>query len=139
MFNLGYPGRNVDLCLIHFRVIEKFGGFDWYVAQCHGMLASGQHGVARLSRPAPSNLLFFQGKPSKTMVDCLATFVEEMQFQIKLILKIPRGHETLHNLVDEALLLKEARSWSHANLPYANVFGSFKIRPCCIDQIKQNS
>uniref|UniRef100_A0A0E0NE55 Uncharacterized protein n=1 Tax=Oryza rufipogon TaxID=4529 RepID=A0A0E0NE55_ORYRU len=49
-----------------------------------------------------------------------------------------RGHETLHNLVDEALLLKEARSWSHANLPYANVFGSFKIRPCCIDQIKQS-
>uniref|UniRef100_A0A0D9YRM2 Uncharacterized protein n=1 Tax=Oryza glumipatula TaxID=40148 RepID=A0A0D9YRM2_9ORYZ len=48
------------------------------------------------------------GKPSKTMVDCLATFVE-------------------------------ARSWSHANLPYANVFGSFKIRPCCIDQIKQVS
>jgi hypothetical protein len=112
MFNLGYSGRNVDLCLIHFRVIEKFGGFDWYVAQCHGMLGSGQHGVARLSRPAPSNLLFcecppiecllffssdymcaltfcfshlhftVQGKPSKTMVDCLAIFVVSMEFSV---------------------------------------------------------
>ncbi|BAS78456.1 Os02g0435100 [Oryza sativa Japonica Group] len=92
-----------------------------------------------VSMASPVCLVLLPGKPSKTMVDCLATFVEEMQFQIKLILKIPRGHETLHNLVDEALLLKEARSWSHANLPYANVFGSFKIRPCCIDQIKQVS
>jgi hypothetical protein len=82
------------------------------VAQCNGMLTSGQHGVARLSRPAPSNLLFsecppieclqlffpdymcaltfcfshlhftVQGKPSKTMVDCLPTFVVSMEFSV---------------------------------------------------------
>uniref|UniRef100_A0A0D3HUI2 Uncharacterized protein n=1 Tax=Oryza barthii TaxID=65489 RepID=A0A0D3HUI2_9ORYZ len=46
-------------------------------------------------------------------------------------------HETLHNSVDEALLLKEARSWSHANMPHANVSRSFQIRPCCIEQINQ--